>query len=70
MGLFSTHSLNPVHFLAQSESIGMKLSLGGVLCQSDFDEFHAATACYPGYGNTFLNSLKCNRVHAFANIDK
>lgn len=68
-GLFSTLAPNPVHFVAQSENLGMKLALSGTLSPDDIAEFHAAAVGYPGYGNAFLNSLRHNRVHAFHDVD-
>lgn len=69
-GLFSTDAPNPVHFLAQSETLAMKLSCGGTLETGDIAEFKSAADCYPGYGNTFLNALKHNRVRAFHDINE
>jgi hypothetical protein len=68
-GLFSTHAPNPVHFLAQSETLGMKISFEETLSVDDISEFQAAAASYPGYLNTFLKALKHNRVRGFHNID-
>jgi hypothetical protein len=69
-GLFSTHAPNPVHFLAQSETLAMKLSCEGTLAAGDIAGFKSAADCYPGYGHTFLNALKHNRVRAFHDINE
>jgi hypothetical protein len=68
-GLFSTRAPNPVHFIAQSESLAMKLCLGGMPGPEDIAQFQAATAAYPGYGNAFLTALRHGRVQAFPDID-
>jgi hypothetical protein len=68
-GLFSTHAPNPIHFIAQSETLGMKLALGGAPEPDDIKELLACANAYPGYANAFLRSLKSGRVHAFHDMD-